>query len=81
MAGSDADLVTFDPHKQVTFSTDVLHENVYYTPYAGLTLTGWPVATLVRGQAVVREGQWVGRAPGGQFLKRSLPLTGGVEGN
>jgi dihydropyrimidinase len=76
MPGSDADLVLFDPHKQVTVSTDLLHENVDYTPYAGLTVTGWPVATLVHGHVVVREGQWVAEATSGQFLQRTLPQTG-----
>jgi dihydropyrimidinase len=70
--GSDADIVIFDPHRQVTLSTAMLHENVDYTPYAGLTLTGWPSATLVRGQVVARDGHWVGGQPGGQFLKTEI---------
>jgi dihydropyrimidinase len=73
--GSDADLVIFDPHKRVTLNTDILHENVDYTPYAGLTLTGWPVATLVRGQVVMRAGQWIDALPHGQFLKTEISFS------
>jgi dihydropyrimidinase len=74
MPGADGDVVIFDPHKRVTLNTSALHENVDYTPYAGLTLTGWPVTTLVRGQVMVRDGQWVGGTPGGRFLPREAPF-------
>ena len=69
--GADADLVLFDPRKRVTLQKSALHENVDYTPYDGLVLTGWPVATLLRGRMAVREGQWVGGPPDGQFLRRN----------
>ena len=36
----DADLVIFDPRKQVTLSTQTLHENVDWTPYDGVELHG-----------------------------------------
>ena len=72
--GADADVVIFDPHRQVKLCTDLLHENVDYTPYDGLELTGWPVATLVRGRVVMRDGRWVGGRPEGQFLHTEFPF-------
>ena len=35
-------------------------------------MTGWPVRTLLRGQAVFEDGKVTGRPGGGEFLKRGL---------
>ena len=70
--GNDADIVIFDPQKQVTLSTKSLHENVDWTPYEGIELEGWPTTTLCRGQLVVDEGLFVGEAGYGRFVKRSF---------
>ena len=43
-----------------------------WTPFAGMQVTGWPVATIVRGRAVMRDDEVLGR-PTGQA--RPLPLT------
>jgi dihydropyrimidinase len=69
--GADADLVVFDPEREVTLSTGVLHEHVDYTPYEGLVLRGYPELTLARGQVIVEGGQFVGRRGSGRFLRRS----------
>jgi dihydropyrimidinase len=70
--GYDADLVIFDPEKKISLSTGALHENVDWTPYAGLDVTGWPVATLSRGQVLVENGQFFGQAGQGKFVERNL---------
>lgn len=68
--GGDADIVLMDPHREVTITRDLLHENVDYTPYEGMTVTGWPVLTMVRGQVVVENGE-LRQQPGfGQFIRR-----------
>ena len=74
--GSDADIVVFDPDCQVTVSHQMLHENVDYTPYEGLQLTGYPKMTIVRGQLIMKDGNFLGRPGQGKFLKRSLPQLG-----
>jgi dihydropyrimidinase len=33
-------------------------------------VTGWPIATMVRGQFVVRDGALVGKAGGGAYVAR-----------
>lgn len=71
--GYDADLVVFDPQKEVTLSTETLHENVDWTPYEGLTLQGWPVMTISRGQILVENDEFYGQAGQGRFVKRKLP--------
>ena len=70
--GADADLVLFDPNHVVPLTKDRLHENVDYTPYAGLTLRGYPRLTLARGEVLAAEGEYVGPAGGGRFLARPL---------
>ncbi len=67
--GADADVVLFDPEREVTVSRSVLHENCDYTPYDGLRLKGRPVLTMLRGRVVARDGEFVG-ACDGRFLKR-----------
>ena len=62
----------FDPEKRVTLSTDILHENVDYTPYQGLTLTGYPVKTYLRGQLIVENGKFMGEKPQGQYFPRAI---------
>jgi len=71
--GADADVVLFDPEQQVTLSVDRLHQNVDYCPYEGWQVRGYPVTVLLRGQVVVRDGEFVGRAGGGHFL-HTAPL-------
>lgn len=71
--GADADLVVFDPQRQLTLSRDVLHERVDYTPYEGLALTGYPVLTLLRGRVVCRDGAFVGQPGAGRYLVRERP--------
>lgn len=71
--GSDADLVICDLEKTQMVSSAGLHSAQDHTPFAGLTFTGWPVETLLRGRVVFRSGATHG-APYGQFLKRPIAL-------
>ncbi len=70
--GYDADLVIFDPQKEVILSTSTLHEQVDWTPYENVPVTGWPVLTMSRGQVIVRDGAFVGPAGHGRFLRRAF---------
>jgi dihydropyrimidinase len=69
--GADADLVLFDPRKELELGRAVLHEHVDYTPYEGMGLRGYPLMVLARGQVIMREGEFVGERGRGEFLKRS----------
>ena len=55
--GRDADLVVFDPEREVTISHTLLHSNVDHSTYEGTTVRGWPAMTIVRGQVVVEDGE------------------------
>jgi dihydroorotase len=39
-----------------------------WTPFAGMQVTGWPIATIVRGQIVMRDDEVIG-APSGKLVK------------
>jgi dihydropyrimidinase len=67
--GSDADLVVFDPHRQVTLSSSILHENVDYTPYEGFQLKGFPEMTLLHGKIIAEKGVFLGGAQA-RFIPR-----------
>ena len=66
--GYDADLVIFDPNKEVTLSTDFLHENVDWTLYDGLPVQGWPMHVLSRGKVIVEDGEAKVDAGNGRFV-------------
>lgn len=74
MPGSDGDVVIFDPEKKVRLTRGLLHENVDYTPYEGMELTGWPVMTIARGRVAAKDGVFLGVKGAGRFLKRGLPV-------
>lgn len=70
-AGSHADIAVFDPGKKITIARELLHENVDYSPYEGINVTGWPVMTVRRGEIIVEDGV-LNAAPGsGAFIKRT----------
>ena len=75
--GADADLLVWDPARRHTLSAKTHHMNVDYNLYEGRTVTGAPVAVLSRGDVIVRDGRFVGRAGRGRFLKR-LPGAPGL---
>jgi dihydropyrimidinase len=68
--GFDADLVLWDPARRVTLTNALMQQAIDYTPYEGLEVTGWPVATLRRGEVVMRDGVVQAEAGSGQFLVR-----------
>ena len=42
-----------------------------YTPYEGLEVTGWPVATVRRGEVVMRDGVVQAEPGSGRFQARA----------
>lgn len=69
--GFDADMVIFDPNVKFFVTANSLHEAAGWTLYNGLTLHGWPITTISRGEIIVDNGQLLGRAGQGQFVKRN----------
>src|SRR5262249_40412722 len=48
--GADADLVIFDPARELTLSAATHHSRVDHLPYEGITVTGAPETVLLRGE-------------------------------
>jgi dihydropyrimidinase len=69
--GSDADIVIFDPNEEMTISAASHHMNVDYSAYEGMKVKGVTKTVLSRGRVVIEDGEYVGKAGDGQFLKRS----------
>jgi dihydropyrimidinase len=69
--GADADLVLWDPKREVTLTDSTFHDRTGYTPYAGRTVVGWPETVLRRGEVIVREGKLNAKPGSGAFLPRS----------
>ncbi len=72
-AGYDADLVLFDPQARRRLSAETLHENIDWTLYDGLEVTGWPDTVLSRGEVIVSGGELTARPGRGRFIARRLP--------
>jgi dihydropyrimidinase len=70
--GSDADLVIFDPHKNVTLSHKHLQTNCDWSPYENFKLCGYPDTTICRGEIAAQKGKFVGTAGHGKFIKRHI---------
>ncbi len=71
--GGDADLALWDPGRTVTIRHADLHDNMDYSPYEGMEVTGWPVTTISRGEVVVREAEPVCEPGRGRFLACGRP--------
>jgi dihydropyrimidinase len=69
-AGSDADLVIWDPNKEMPLTVDNLHMNVDYSPYEHITVRGYPEMVLSRGRVIVQDNVFVGERGAGRFLQR-----------
>ena len=62
--GYDADFTIVDMKAERIITNDWIESRCGWTPFDGQKVTGWPVATIVRGQTVMRDGQLLGSASG-----------------
>lgn len=68
--GADADIVIYDPTAEQTISAETHHMNVDYSAYEGKRLTGRVETVLSRGELVVTEREFTGRAGHGVYMPR-----------
>jgi dihydroorotase len=61
--GYDADLTVVDLKRRETIRDSWIASRCGWTPYDGMSVTGWPVGTVIRGRRVVWEGEVL--QPGG----------------
>jgi dihydropyrimidinase len=69
--GADADIVVWDPKRQVTLADSTMHDGARYTPYAGRTVTGWPAMVMRRGEVIVADGKLTAKPGSGAWLPRA----------
>jgi dihydropyrimidinase len=69
--GSDADVVVWDPRRQVTLREEDDLSNSDYSVFDGWEVTGFPVLVIRRGEVVVEGGRVLGSAGSGQVVRRS----------
>jgi dihydropyrimidinase len=70
LAGSDADIVIWDPERKLTYGVAHTHQRTDYNLYEGWELTGMPEKVFLRGRLIVDGDEWLGRSGNGRFLKR-----------
>jgi dihydropyrimidinase len=69
--GSDADLVVFDPEKEVTISASTHHSKSDYNLYEGTKVTGAPEVVILRGNVLVENDELVASPGIGRFVARA----------
>ncbi|MBV9783213.1 MAG: dihydroorotase [Acidisphaera sp.] len=63
-AGYDADFTLVDMQRRRRIEESWIVSPCGWTPFAGMDITGWPVATIVRGTPVMREDEILGSPTG-----------------
>ena len=67
-AGYDADFTVVDLRHRRTIEDNWIATPCGWTPFAGMAVTGWPVATIVRGRVVMRDDEVLG-GPTGKLVR------------
>ncbi len=55
--GYDADFTVVDLKARRTLTHDMMHSRVGWTPFDGMEVQGWPMATIIRGGFAMRDGE------------------------
>jgi dihydroorotase len=62
--GYDADFSLVDLGRRETIRSEWIASRAGWTPFEGMSVTGWPVGTIIRGSVVMRDGELLGRPRG-----------------
>ncbi|MFW9909257.1 MAG: dihydropyrimidinase [Candidatus Thorarchaeota archaeon] len=73
--GGDADILVFDPGRNVTIHAEDLQTNCDWNPFEGWKLKGYPHVTISSGKVVAEKGKFVGKVGQGRFLQRKAHGT------
>src|SRR6202167_4627895 len=69
-AGSDADIVVWEPKADHLISAKTHHMRVDYSMFEGFKVVGNVRQVFSRGQLIVEKGQFIGRVGRGHYLRR-----------
>jgi dihydroorotase len=70
-AGYDADFSIVDLARVEKIQNARMATQCGWTPFDGVTVTGWPVATVIRGNVAMRDGEVFGEPQGRAVMFRS----------
>ena len=70
--GKDADLVLLDPDERWTIRAAEQHHSSDFTLFEGMEVQGRVRRVILRGQEIVRDGEYLGRRGQGRFQERHL---------
>ena len=75
--GYNADLTIVDMQRRQTITDEWVASKAGWTPYNGVSVQGWPIGTILRGNAVMWDGQLTGAAAGKpvEFLETLVPAS------
>lgn len=78
--GYDADFTIVDVKRRQRIENSWIVTPCGWTPFDGMQVTGWPMATIVRGNLVMREGEVLGTPQGklARFLASSMTVAADV---
>jgi dihydropyrimidinase len=68
--GSDADIVIWDPDAPFTISAKTHHMRVDYSMFEGYQVKGNARTVISRGETIVDNGEFLGKAGRGNYLRR-----------
>ncbi len=71
--GTDADIVIFDPDTDSVIRNDNRHTAAGYTPYDGMKVKGRAETVILRGEIILKDGEFTGQKGAGKFLSAGLP--------
>ena len=76
--GYDGDFTLVDLKVKKTVEHDWLQSKCGWSPFEGKPITGWPMATIIRGHVAMRDGELLG-GPTGRPVRftETLPREGG----
>lgn len=75
--GKDADIAIWDPQVSRTITAEDMHDDMDFTPYEGMEITGWPVTVIQRGDVIIEDGELKAERGCGEFVKRrTIDCTG-----
>lgn len=73
--GSDADLVIIDPNLEHKLRAEDLHMGTDLSVYEDMTSNGWPTHTILRGNVIVEDGEFYGKAGMGKYVSGKVEIS------
>ena len=75
--GKDADIAIWDPEVSRVVKAEDMHDNMKFTPYEGMQITGWPTTVIQRGEVIIDGNELMAERGAGNFIPRqTIDCTG-----